>query len=473
MVAPPFRPLLRRALPATLVLAAFLASLALAATAQAGEKIYTLRAGPYTLGAFEVERPRQFVRTPKRAGYVTRMYARLVYRSGKPVPLRKVMLHHVVFMNAGRFRGDRRTSCKGRSGQPFYGTGEEKQRLILPPGYGYHVLKKDRWFMQTMLMSHKLAPERVYVEYRFTFVTDRRLTPVTPYWVRANGCTPEPSYDVQGGGAPGSTHLKTYNWRVPMSGRIVAASSHLHGGSKGVWLTQPRCGDREILRSRPLYGYTKDPVYHVFPILHEPGPISTSYYYSRYGIRITRGEILRITGAYDAQWPQPRVMAIFHVYVARDRAPFTCPPNPPAREFFLRGGGRLEPPHTVIPLTALGPNGKLQTILRPPGPDTVVNGDTFVAVRGSTYDKPNLSVPSGATVTWRFADRQEHNVLLASGPRNVASPLLRRGGSYRKKFEVSGTYRLFCMVHPVTMHQVVDVRPPPGSPEAQSTTPPA
>ena len=463
------------------ILVATLAALALgvvaAPAAEAKTRVYTYTAGPYTMGDFQVKRPREFVRTPKKTGYITRMYARLVYKSGKAVPIKRVMLHHVVFMNAGRFRGDRESSCPGRSGQPFWGTGEERERLILPNGYGYHVRAKDRWFMQTMLMSHSQSVERVYVQYRFTFVRQRPMIPVTPYWVRANGCTPEPSYDVQGGGAPGSTHFKTYNWKAPMSGRIVAAGSHLHGAAKGVFLTQPRCSDRTVLSSKPLYGYTNDPVYHVFPVLHEPGPISTTWYQSHDGIPITKGEDLRITGAYDGEYPHPRVMAIMHVYVAKAPPPAEpCAALPIYREFFLRAGGRTDPPHTVVPLTARTKSGKLQTILAPPGPVSLLNGSTNVAVRDFRYDKPNLSVPSGATVTWRFYDQQEHNVLLADGPRNVASPLLRRGGTYAKKFDVPGTYRLFCMLHPVTMHEVVDVRPAPGQGSAQTTssgTPPA
>ena len=50
------------------------------------------------------------------------------------------MLHHVVFNNDGPRGGPGKTSsCPGRRGEPFYGTGEERQRLMLPPGYGYRV----------------------------------------------------------------------------------------------------------------------------------------------------------------------------------------------------------------------------------------------------------------------------------------------------------------------------------------------
>ena len=48
-------------------------------------------------------------------------------------------------------------------------------------------------------------PFNVYIRYRVTVDTDRRLTPVHAFWVRANGCSPTVSYPVYGGGAPGST----------------------------------------------------------------------------------------------------------------------------------------------------------------------------------------------------------------------------------------------------------------------------
>ena len=56
-----------------------------------------------------------------------------------------------------------------------------------------------------------------------------------PYWIRANGCeTIQPSYTVPGGGGPGSTYERTWTWNVPMTGRIVAAGGHLHGGARSM-----------------------------------------------------------------------------------------------------------------------------------------------------------------------------------------------------------------------------------------------
>jgi plastocyanin len=49
-------------------------------------------------------------------------------------------------------------------------------------------------------------------------------------------------------------------------------------------------------------------------------------------------------------------------------------------------------------------------------------------------------------------------VTLASGPVGFASRWKTRGESYARRFDVPGTYRLFCSLHPIAMNQVVDVR---------------
>src|SRR5215213_2037572 len=179
--------------------------LAMAAPAQADRTI-SLKAGPYRLSGFETVRPKELVRTPPVDGYITRMHARLVDSNGRPVSIRRVMLHHVVFLNRGRFAGDRKPKCGTRFGEPFYGTGEENQSLELPDGYGYRTRPKDVWKMQTMLMSHTPSARRVWVEYTMT-LTRRDLGAVTPYWMRTTNCRNEPSWSVPGGGKPGSVDL--------------------------------------------------------------------------------------------------------------------------------------------------------------------------------------------------------------------------------------------------------------------------
>jgi len=433
-----------------------------AASAPAALHTYTQRFGPVDLSSYETRYPNPRVHSPKRSGYIVGMNSRLVDARGRQIPLGHVMLHHVVFYNDGRRPGPVKTSsCPGRRGEPFYGTGEERQRLILPPGYGYRVAADDRWRMESMLMSHRRTLTRVYVEYTVTMETSRRLTHVRPLWLRANGCESRSSYSVDGGGLPGSTDERAALWRMPVSGRIVAAGAHLHGSAKDLTVSQPACGDRTIIDHRPRWGGPADAVYRIRPVLHEPGPIAVGYLLSSQGIAVRAGELLKVTGRYDAQLAHPAVMAITHLYIAPGKAP---PPGCAAlpadrRVHWTRGLGRDVVAPGQIPLTGLDARGQPQPIASAAGPSVVAGLDTTVDLSRALFAPPNLSIALGGQVTWRSRDRVRHVVMLANGPRSVDSPLISRDDAYTQRFPVPGTYNLFCYLHPVTMHQTLVVRP--------------
>ena len=437
-------------------------AIALAAAPRARAETIVLRSKPFVLSSFETIFPKVGVPTPRRGGYVTRMDAHLVYENGRRVSIRQVMLHHIVFINDGIAGGQlKRTTCRGRNGEPFWGTGEERQPLLLPPGYGYRVNARDSWRMQTMLMRHRRGTRRVRVEYRVRIVTGRRLVRVKPLWLRANGCSTHPSYEISGDGPPGSTHGKAHLWRMTISGRIVAASAHLHGSSKQMTIKQPRCGDRTLLDHRPLFGRPGDLVYRIRPLLHEPGPIATGHFLSKTGLPVRKGELLRVTGRYDRSRPHSRVMAIAHVYVAVDRnASRHCGPRPrDAHIHWTRRDGSAQAPVVTVPLSTVDRFGRVHEIERPAGDQRVVTAaNAVVHLRGSLFAPANLSVPRGARIRWLFDDVVKHNVSIANGPRNVASDNLGRGARFAQTFNTPGVYRLFCYLHPVTMHQVVRVR---------------
>ena len=445
----------RLEIAARLIVALAVAAAALPAAADAASRTYVMRSPSFVIGGFDTVLPKIPVPTPRRAGHITAFDAKLRYANGRQVSIRRVMLHHIVFINTGP---GRTSSCPGRRGEPFWGTGEERQKLVLPPGYGYRVRAGDGWRMQTMLMSHSTATQVVHVEYRFKLVTGRRLTHVKPLWLRANGCRGN-SYDVTGGQPEGAEHVRSHDWRVPFSGRIVAAGAHLHGSSKGMTITQPRCDDRTLVRHDPRYGNPSDLVYRLRPVLHEPGPIATGYFLSRSGIPVRRGDTLRVTGVYDAARPHPGVMAITHVYLARDAAADRgerCAPLPRDRRVhWERRDGRSRPPVVRLPLYGLDDRGKVVEIDRPPGREVVAGLRADVVARG-VFQPANLSVALGAEVTWRFPER--HNVLLAEGPRNVVSGTRTGGDTWTRRFDTPGEYRLFCWLHPVTMQQVLRVR---------------
>ena len=422
-----------------------------------------MRAGPYTLGAFETLKPKEIVKTPKIDGYITYMFARLVDENGEAVQIQRVMLHHVVFINRGRFAGDRKPKCGARFGEPFYGTGEETQALELPEGYGYRSRPKDKWKMQTMLMSHSNQAQRVYVEYRM-IMTRAKQVPVEPFWVRVTNCRNDPSYSVPGGEPPGSVHLRSKLWTVPRNGRIVAGGAHLHGGAHDITFRQPGCRGRRLLGSDPAYGLADHISYNVKPVLHEPGPINTAWFMSREGIPIRKGEKLRVTAAYDAEQMHGGVMAVWHIYVAPLRAkPATkCPPLPADRvEKKIDAPVRESPPKVHVPLTHLQ-DGVPTTLEHPPGQlgffDSPLDRP-IVDVNYGKFQQVNMSIAAGTTVTWLFNDPVPHKVQAANGPRAMGSPTLADGGRYERQFTAPGVYQLFCYLHPMTMHQELTVRP--------------
>jgi plastocyanin len=425
--------------------------------AHAATRTYTLRYGPVSMGGFNVEFPKVVVRAPRVDGYVVGMHARLEDGRGRVVTIRDVMLHHTVFFQDTRSVG--LGGCGARSQEAFYGTGEEDESLQLPPGYGYGTRSGSRWSMHAMLMSHSVRHMNVYVAYRVTVVTGRALKPVRPTWVRASGCSV--TYPVWGDGGPGSTKERTYRWKIPYDGRIVAAGGHLHGGSKDMWMTQPRCADRRILDTTPRYGMPDSLYYRARPILHEPGPVDTRYFLSGDGIPVHKGETIDLHSVYDNSMPHARVMSIMHVYVAPGRVPRTRCAALPAdrRELTHTKRVRTEPPQVTIPLNQLDDDNHVEAIVDPPWPVKPVASGSVVRLRHNAFSPQHVEIKAGDRLTWSFDDRVPHNLTFASGPRLIRGPTSANGRHYSTRFTAAGRYELFCYLHPMTMHEVVEVLP--------------
>ena len=451
-------------------LLAALAALLLGAPAAPGAtRTYTLHSQGFELAGFQVRLPRVRVPVPPGGGHVTYMYARLVDGRDRPLPAREVMLHHVLFLNYGSPRHRTGAFCPRGDGESFYGTGEEHEALRLPAGYGYPFEAGDHWVMQAMLMSHRLRATKVYVRYRVVVSTDP-VEPVVPFWVRVTGCSHDPNYEVRGSGGAGAVDVKSFDWRVPMDGRLVAAGGHLHGGAHSLRLSEPGCGGRELAATDPLFGLDDHPVYKVRPLLHEPGPISTASFLSATGIGVRRGERLRLTATYDDEVPHPQAMGIMHLYVAPHKRPGApCAPLPgDARDEHLRADsaaeaplgvpGRPRSPHITVPLNTLDDTGRIASIPWPAGRTLPLTSGASIAVRDYRFEHRKISLPVGGRLTWRFEDGDVHNVVLANGPWSAGAPLAAYrgpGASYTTTFPLPGRYQLFCQFHPLTMHQQV------------------
>jgi len=381
------------------------------------------------------------------------------------------MLHHAVFSNLGRRVGDRRDATCDRYtlldsetqlpgvAERFYGIGEERLPLALPPGYGYPVKGEDQWLMTWMVMNHQPKKDRAYIEYTVTYDTAPDLQPVKPVWMDVANCSVDPVYDVPGGGRRGSTHSRSASWTVPWSGRLVGGAGHVHGGARNVSLSQPGCANRELFRSKPLWGSPRHPVYRLRPVLHEPGPLRMSGFMSSQGFPVSAGQQLQITSRYDNELPHTRVMGIMMLYLAPDQgvAPGCGAPPADLQTYAAPPERRSKPPRMRVPLTGIGPDGRARDIRRPPGRTQSRRSGSTVSVLDFLFRPFNVSVRKGSTLRWRFPTEILHNVTLANGPRGFSSPNLNRGRVFQKKFEKPGTYSLFCTLHPTLMTGTVRV----------------
>src|SRR4051812_3321476 len=139
------------------------------APAGATVRTETFRTGPITVAGYQVLQKQALGGLPKpQAGaFITHMKVDVVDRQGRPVPIRRLMLHHIVFLNAGPAFGAKRdgtcssiTALDSRTRLPgvaerFYAAGEERMEMALPAGYGYRSEAADQWLMTYMLMNHR------------------------------------------------------------------------------------------------------------------------------------------------------------------------------------------------------------------------------------------------------------------------------------------------------------------------------
>ena len=188
----------------------------------------------------------------------------------------------------------------------------------------------------------------------------------------------------------------------------MAGSAHAHGGALSVDVVDERCGARRLLSSDARYGTPEDPIYNLSPVLHEPAPRSMSRVISASGWAVSRGDRLTIISRYANDSPHSAVMAMMHLYVARGAGrPTPCPPLPDdirtLRLPFLGAPGLEAPPLEQPELSELGPDGVARPVADLTGPIAVRSGDADVRVRNGAFSTRRLSVPSGATVRWRFS----------------------------------------------------------------------
>ena len=453
-----------------------------------------------TIGGYEVRQWYDFAPTPPETGYITHMETDIVDdTTGAPVPISRLMLHHIVFVNLDH----QDSTCAGQgylgfdgrkdfgntfAPQRFYAAGEERAKMSMPPGYGYPSDQNDTWGIVAMVMNHRSALDHALIHYEVT-VDNSSLTAVKPYWLDVRDCRADPIYNIPSVAqkanqarkekkgrhasaakrhkkgekkrkqpAANPTTDETRDYTFPESGRLIAGAGHVHGGAIKETLTQPDCGNRQVAESDPTWGLPDHPFYNVRPVLHEPGPINMSAFRSTTGLPIHAGETLRLNSIYDDSQPHVRVMGIMVVYLAPDSSVTqNCGPVPNWEVLKTDQPGRPGPVPFTIPLTGLDANGQATTINAPPGAIQRAGRNTVVNVGDRFFGSPNLRVKRGSWLTWQFNGRELHNVTLANGPLGIGSDNLDGSRTFTEKLNRPGTYRFFCALHPTQMQERVIV----------------
>lgn len=424
-----------------------------------GSGEYTCMTQAITINGYQVlQSAFASIPRPPVGGHITHMETDVVDINGNPIPIQRLMLHHIVFFNQNRSDA----VCGGP--ERFYAAGEERAKMGLPDGYG--LPNSGNWSQLWMLMNHKAEVDTAYVQYKVT-VEQGAYTPVKPYWLDVEHCAGDPIYNLPGTGAEGSTLNHSGDFTVKSDGWIVSGGGHVHGGARELSITEPGCGNREIAKSTPTWGLREHPFYNVRPILHEPGPINMSGFSTVKGIPVKQGQTLRLNSIYDNSRPHTRVMGIFVVYIAPDTATDPSGPTGPTmcgampddlQTFKTNEPGRTDPPFFTVPLTGIDPNtGEAVTIDGPPGKFQSLSDGATIQVGDRFFSQPNVLIKPGSTLNWHFQASENHNVTLADGPLGIGSPNM-SNGTFSQRFDQAGTYRLFCALHPVQMTERVIVK---------------
>ena len=83
----------------------------------------------------------------------------------------------------------------------------------------------------------------------------------------------------------------------------------------------------------------------------------------------------------------------------------------------------------------------------------LAQGGSGVAVQAFVFDRAEITVPAGTTVTWTNNDPVAHTVTDVNQAWD--SGLFDQGATYSKTFAEPGTYDYYCIPHPMMIGRVV------------------
>ena len=288
---------------------------------------------------------------PQVDGWIVGMSPNLVNEDGSVPSTDRVMFHHGVWINTSN---DDLTTT--RYGERFMATGEEKTKLVLPPGYGLRYEASDRWLLNHMIHNLTAASMDLYITYTIDFIPDSApsagdVKPVVPLWMDVVNGSGYPVFDVLKGTGengrftyptdaenPYPDGIRRNLYQMNMNGTLVASAGHVHTGglSTDLWMMRsgaryagPKCNQRSTRKARqtcwaraPRVRGNRVHLYHSKAKYFEPrGPVSWDVAMTGtqpdWMVQVQKGDVLALNTTYEtklASWYES--MGISVVYFA-------------------------------------------------------------------------------------------------------------------------------------------------------------
>lgn len=242
----------------------------------------TLRIGPLSLPAHAdhnslPQPPTTWLSIPF-TGWITAYHPSLADSKGQALP--NHLLHHVAFFNTARAD----FLCPDKE-EHIFGASAEMSDWPAIPGYGYRVQKGDRIRITTMFenstsQSYREAFLQVRVDYQLSN-EGPALRDIYPAWFDVMECG-ESAYDL-----PSGVSTKTGQFKLPYSGRLLAAGGHLH--DYGDWLVLKNDSTNQTIATVES---TLDSAGHLISM-----PVEV--FAGHGGIPLHRSDLINVTDAYD------------------------------------------------------------------------------------------------------------------------------------------------------------------------------
>jgi plastocyanin len=322
------RPVPRAVAIACIVGAAILASTVAANAGDTPSAETNVRHLHFALGPLDIRPGQNIIETnkytipqPKIDGWIVGFTPNLRLADGSVPPVDEIHLHHGVWLTGTRL------DATALLPERFFGVGEEKTALHLPPGYGFRYTPNDYWWINYMIHNLTAEPFKVSITYDVDIIPTSDAPPggmkdVHPIWMDVQNGSLYPVFDVLKGSGTGGTFTypdqatdpygagKPKNeWTVNQPGVLVHTFGHLHPGGLHVDLDLVRDGqDAHLFESKAKY--------------YEPAgavswDVSMTATRDDWAVAVKPGDVLKIRATYGtsrASWYESMGLAVVWMY---------------------------------------------------------------------------------------------------------------------------------------------------------------